>query len=41
VANVTPAHGFDFVIATGDGRNLKEVVETAFAQVGIDWQLAD
>ncbi len=31
-------NGSDFVIATGESRSLKEFVETAFGEVGLDWR---
>lgn len=35
---VQQAHPDDFVIATGESHSLEEFVETAFAQVGLDWR---
>jgi len=35
---VQQAHSDDFVIATGESHSLEEFVETAFAQVGLDWR---
>jgi GDPmannose 4,6-dehydratase len=35
---VQQAHPDDFVIATGESHSLEEFVDTAFAQVGLDWR---
>jgi GDPmannose 4,6-dehydratase len=35
---VQQAHPDDFVIATGESHSLEEFVNTAFAQVGLDWR---
>jgi GDPmannose 4,6-dehydratase len=35
---VQQEHADDFVIATGETHSLEEFVETAFAQVGLDWR---
>jgi GDPmannose 4,6-dehydratase len=35
---VQQAHPDDFVIATGESHSLEEFVDTAFAQVGLNWR---